>query len=260
MCGWRARARGRWGTAIAVRAATILIAPAAANAAGPLYGVVPQDGALPSRDDLNVMREGGVDGIRLMAHWGTVEPSPGERDWRTLEALVRETTERGIQHLLFLDGPPEWAARGEGRKCSGNACSVFAPKSKQARKAYAKFARAAENVSGMLAHLEEVRRVATAHGDSKVGLWITEIGWASGGPKREPYNKGNRGQARQLEKAHRKLAAKRRAFRLRGVFWYSWRDRPGGQRICAWCGRAGLRKVDGSAKPAWNAFVRMAAG
>jgi hypothetical protein len=51
---------------------------------------------------------------------------------------------------------------------------------------------------------------------------------------------------------------KRRAFRLRGVFWYSWRDTVGGDQICAWCGHAGLRNGDGSAKPAWDAFVKVA--
>jgi hypothetical protein len=79
---------------------------------------------------------------------------------------------------------------------------------------------------------------------------------ASGGPPQEPYVKGDAGQARLLEKAHDDLLRKRRAFRLRGVFWYSWRDKDGGDQICAWCGHAG----DGSAKPAWDAFVKVASG
>jgi Glycosyl hydrolase catalytic core len=423
-------------------------APSAASAADPVYGVVPQDGALPPRSELHLMRDGGVESIRLMAHWGTVEPAPGVRNWRTLDALVRETTERGIQPLLFLYGPAQWVVKRDGRKCAEAACAVIAPSSKSTRKAYARFAKAAvkrygpggdfwkppdlpvaragdapdastsqdgsvtvpcepielpgctpteppppgddgttpsptpppppppedpsdpdplptdppcgctvaqpvrvwqiwneqnspkyyapkvrvkgyarlvkatgkaiksvdpkaevmlggmwgpeslkrgkkkppvttyvdymkrlykvrgikkrfdslaihpysSNVSGMLAQMREARRVARAFGDRKVGLWITEIGWASGGPKREPYNKGDDGQAKQLKKAYRKLERKRRAFRLRGVFWYSWRDRPGGEEICAWCGHAGLLNLDGSPKPAWDAFVRMASG
>ena len=66
--------------------------------------------------------------------------------------------------------------------------------------------------------------------------------------------------ARLLEKAYDDLLRKRRAFRLRGVFWYSWRDKDGGDQICAWCGQAGLRNADGSAKPAWDAFVKVASG
>jgi hypothetical protein len=54
------------------------------------------------------------------------------------------------------------------------------------------------------------------------------------------------------------LFLKRRAYRLRGVFWYSWRDKLGGESICDWCGHPGLRHSDGSPKPAWDAFVRVA--
>jgi hypothetical protein len=42
------------------------------------------------------------------------------------------------------------------------------------------------------------------------------------------------------------------------VFWYSWRDLPEGDLICAWCGHSGLLNLDGSPKPAWDVFTRMA--
>jgi hypothetical protein len=60
--------------------------------------------------------------------------------------------------------------------------------------------------------------------------------------------------------AYSKLRRKRRAFRLHGVFWYSWGDKDGGDQVCARCGHAGLRNPDGSAKPAWDTLVRMASG
>jgi hypothetical protein len=426
--------------AIAATAATTLIAPGVASA-DPVYGVIPQSGGLPPRSELHMMRDGGVDSIRLMAHWGTVEPVPGARNWGTLDALVRETTERGLQPLPFLYGPPEWVLEKDGRNCGKTACAAIAPSSKASRRAYARFAKAAvqrygpggdfwkppdvplaradepadattsqeggieipcvdplvpcpdepgtgpppptpppppppgdpsdpdpgptdppcgctvaqpirvwqvwneqnspkyyapkvrvdgyarlvkatskaiksvdpkaevmlggmwgpeslkrsekkppvttyidymkrlyrvpgikkrfdslaihpysSNVSGMLAQIREARRVARAFGDRKVGLWITEIGWASGGPGDEPYVKGDSGQAKLLAKAYRELDQRRRAFRLRGVFWYSWRDLPEGDLICAWCGHSGLLNLDGSPKPAWDAFTRMAAG
>jgi hypothetical protein len=323
------------------------------------------------------MGQGGVDAIRLMAHWGTVEPTPGERNWGTLDALVRETTARGIQPLFVLYGPPEWAAHRDGNSCAGEECAIFAPRSNETQTAYANFARDlvqrygpggdfwtpaacgctvaqpirmwqlwneqnspkyyapkvnakeyaklvaksskaiksvdrkaevmlggmwgpeslkrgkkkppvttyidymkrlykvrgikkrfeslalhpySSSVGGMIKQLREARRVAKSAGDRKVGLWITEIGWASGGPPDEPYVKGDEGQAKLLENAYRKLERKRRSLRFRGVFWYSWRDRPGGDLICAWCGNAGLLNADGSPKPAWDAFVRMASG
>jgi hypothetical protein len=61
-----------------------------------------------------------------------------------------------------------------------------------------------------------------------------------------------------LAQALSKLARKRRTFRLRGVFWYSWLDKAGGESICEWCGHAGLRAKDGAAKPAWRAFAKVA--
>jgi polysaccharide biosynthesis protein PslG len=333
---------------------------------------------------MELMHKGGVDSIRLMAHWGSVEFAPGARDWGALDAIVRETTARGIQPLLFFYGPPDWAARVDGRECALD-CSIIPPSSKQTRQAFAQFARDAvarygpggdfweppaadpsqpppcqctfaqpvrvwqvwneqntpkyfapkvnvrkyaklvkatgkaiksadpdaevmlggmwgpeslkesekkppvtiftdymkrfyrvkgikkafdslaihpysANISGMLTQMREARRVAKANHDRKVGLWITEIGWASGGPSDEPYVVGDVGQAQQLTKAYNKLVAKRATFKLRGIYWYTWRDQPGGDAICAWCGHAGLRNVDGTPKPAWDAFVRLASG
>jgi exo-beta-1,3-glucanase (GH17 family) len=101
--------------------------------------------------------------------------------------------------------------------------------------------------------------VKKAH-DTSVGMWITEIGWASGGPKDEPFNKGKAGQAKTLKDAYKGFAKTSNKYRLRGVFWYSWRDKPGGDTICTWCGHAGLRAKNGTAKPAWDVFVKAAKG
>jgi hypothetical protein len=97
-------------------------------------------------------------------------------------------------------------------------------------------------------------------GDRDAGLWVSEIGWAAGGPKSNPYVKGLDGQARILTRALSTYQRKRRSLRLRGVFWYSWRDKKGGDTICEWCGHAGLRAKNGSEKPAWRAFIRLARG
>jgi hypothetical protein len=96
-----------------------------------------------------------------------------------------------------------------------------------------------------------------AHATS-LGMWITEIGWASGGPKKEPFNKGKAGQAKTLTDAYKGFRKHAGKYNLRGVFWYSWRDKPGGNLICTWCGYAGLRDKNGTAKPAWDAFAKVA--
>ena len=59
-----------------------------------------------------------------------------------------------------------------------------------------------------------------------------------------PYVKGLVGQARVLTRALSAYKRKARSFHLRGVFWYSWRDKKGGDAICDWCGHAGLRSEE----------------
>lgn len=344
-------------------------------AAKPIYGVVPQDGALPSRGDLDRMPRAGIDSVRLMASWAAAEPSPGTYEWGALDAMVRETTNRGLSPYLFLYGTPQWAARDDGHGCTGGGCAVFAPSSPATRAAFAAFAGAAAerygpggdfwapseygqtpchcsrprpvrvwqvwneqnspkyfapraDVGGYASLLEEsaeaikradpgaeivlggmwgprnagaavttvrryltelyrvpgieesfdavavhpyartsgrsldqveaTRRVIRRAGDPGAGLWVTELGWAAKGPKSNPYVKGLRGQARLLARTLGKLDRRARSFRLRGVFWYSWRDKAKGDSICDWCAHAGLRARDGSAKPAWRAFARVA--
>jgi hypothetical protein len=117
----------------------------------------------------------------------------------------------------------------------------------------------ASNTTASLAQLKVARRVAKKEGDRKVGTWITEIGWAADGPKSNPYVKGLDGQAELLRKTLKKFETLP-GYHLRGVFWYSWRDKAGGDLICEWCGYAGLRALDGSAKPAWDAFSALANG
>ena len=50
---------------------------ATARAATPDYGVSPQNGAVPSRAEVEEMAAGGVKQIRLLLHWGTVEATKG---------------------------------------------------------------------------------------------------------------------------------------------------------------------------------------
>jgi hypothetical protein len=113
------------------------------------------------------------------------------------------------------------------------------------------------NASASFAQLRSARRVLDQHGDNDAGMWVTEIGWAGRGPRDNPYVKGLSGQARTLTRALSEYKRARRSLNLRGVFWYSWRDKEGGDLICEWCGHAGLRTKNGAAKPAWRAFVRV---
>jgi hypothetical protein len=427
----------RW---IAPAAVALVLVLAGSASARTSFGVVPQDGALPSATDLETMRKGGVKTIRLMAYWPSAQPTEQRRyDWTTMDGLVRESVRHGLKPFFFFYGTPDWALRKDGRNCEPGACVTYPPSSRATRKAFAKFVAAAvkrygkggafwkkprsagrglasgllgpidpctvdptlpgcspppqtvcdldpslpgcappegpgttpppppppttppgpgeppcgctkahpirawqiwneqnspkyfapkvdvkkyakllkatsnkigkadrkadivlggmwgpksarkvvkpvsgylkrlyrirgsekwfdsiamhpysANVPSSLAQLNEARRVANKAGDKGAGIWVTEIGWASGGPPDEPYNKGTKGQAKMLKGALGKMKQRAKRYRLRGIFWYSWRDKAGGEKICAWCGNAGLRALDGSAKPAWTKFSKLA--
>jgi hypothetical protein len=109
------------------------------------------------------------------------------------------------------------------------------------------------------AQLRGIRDVARRSGDRGVGLWVTELGWASGGPRHQPLVKTPREQASLLRQSFEFLLRKRKAWHIRGVYWYSWRDTSSSAGICAWCPRSGLRTRAGTAKPAARAFRQVAA-
>ncbi len=401
------------GIAILVAAALLALATPA-GASKLQYGIVPQDGALPSTADLDMMPSGGIDSLRLMIPWGVVESTQGTYDWSSVDEMIRQLIQRGITPYPFLYGTPNWAAKQDGRPCNGGECAVYPPKSGQTRAEFAAFAGAAaarygpggdfwkapvtlpavgaaaddpgavncplpvicpppppppppppnppptgppcgctvahpittwqiwneQNspkyfapkaqprsyariltetsaairafdpnaqiiLGGMwgpnsakkvvmpvttylkklyavkgiersfdaiaihpyaadanesLDELESARRAVKKAHDSGVGMWVSEIGWAAGGPRKNPYVKGKAGQAKVLTRALSAYQRQRRSLHLRGVFWYSWRDKKGGNAICEWCGYAGLRAKNGSEKPAWKAFVRIARG
>jgi hypothetical protein len=116
----------------------------------------------------------------------------------------------------------------------------------------------AATLGGVKRQMKAARRIVKRAGDRNTSTWVTEIGWASDGPPQNPYVKGPEGQARLLTRSFSLLKRNRRTYRVRAVFWYAWRDKAGGGSICEWCGNAGLRDRDGSAKPSWDAFVRVA--
>jgi hypothetical protein len=112
------------------------------------------------------------------------------------------------------------------------------------------FARNARKLPGII---RDVRRVMRQRGDGRTGLWITEIGWGSA--RDTAFEKGPRGQARELRRAFRILKAGRRAWRVRRVFWFSWDDVNGS---CSFCDSTGLIRRNGRPKPAYGAYRSIA--
>lgn len=108
-------------------------------------------------------------------------------------------------------------------------------------------------VRGTLDQVETAREIADANGDD-AGLWVTELGWASGGKRREGLVKSRSGQARLLEQALELLDLNAEPWDIRAAYWYAWRDTEAGAGVCGWCPWSGLLDRIGNAKPAYTAL------
>ncbi|GAA5141900.1 hypothetical protein GCM10023340_04430 [Nocardioides marinquilinus] len=63
------------------------------------------------RRDLRAMRELGARRIRVDVSWAQVEPVEGQRDWTTVDRVVREARAAGLEVLGLLVYEPSWARR-----------------------------------------------------------------------------------------------------------------------------------------------------
>jgi hypothetical protein len=109
----------------------------------------------------------------------------------------------------------------------------------------------------LVSQLRGIRREMRRHRD-RAKIWITEIGWASGGPDKK-FTEGPAGQARRIDKTFRMAKAKRRSFGLRGIVYYMWQDAdpyPGFRDF--WGLHTGLLDKQGNEKPAMKPFRRHA--
>lgn len=111
-------------------------------------------------------------------------------------------------------------------------------------------------IRGVEFQVAAVRRMMRQGKDKRTKLWVSELGWSSSGPKGHTLTSTRRGQARLLRKAFELLLAKRRAWRLAGVNWFSWSDAPPELSSCAACPWTGLIEQDGTTKPAYRAFEK----
>lgn len=107
--------------------------------------------------------------------------------------------------------------------------------------------------------VRRLREVADDAGDQDAGLWITEVG-ASSDEGDNPLLRGLDGQADQLREAFDFFLAQQKAWDIRGVTWYSWRDISDPNQ-CDWCPGSGLfEEAELTPKPSWDAFVSYTGG
>jgi polysaccharide biosynthesis protein PslG len=115
----------------------------------------------------------------------------------------------------------------------------------------------AADAGGAIEAVAAARRLLDDN-DDDAAIWVTEIGWASDGP-RSPFTVGEGGQAGRIGALLAGLAARRRELGVRGVVYYDWKDAlpfPGGKDFFGL--HTGLLTIDGRAKPALAAFTRAA--
>jgi polysaccharide biosynthesis protein PslG len=103
--------------------------------------------------------------------------------------------------------------------------------------------------------VRETRQIMARFKDKKAKLWVTEVGWATGGVATALTVSPQR-QASYLRKTFGLLANNRKRMKIAGVVWYSWRDLPGG----VWFNHTGLFTQAFDPKPSWNAFVGLTGG
>ena len=116
----------------------------------------------------------------------------------------------------------------------------------------------ASSDSGVVAATEAVRQLLDEDGHAATRIWVTEIGWASGGPG-SSFTVGAVAQARFVLGALTTLGRLAPTLRLRGVVYFDWRDAPpypGG--INFWGLHTGLVSENGIGKAALSAFYQAA--
>ncbi len=116
----------------------------------------------------------------------------------------------------------------------------------------------AKTPRGVLAACTEARQLINRKRDRRAPLWITEVGWSTGGAGLDlsPYRATEAGQALDLERTFRLLLRHRRQLRLHRVFWHTWQDLAGSTQ--PWTTQMGLLRADGSPKPSLSAYAAFA--
>jgi len=106
------------------------------------------------------------------------------------------------------------------------------------------------DAAALRGEIENLRRVMSFNGDAATPLYMTEMGWGSASFESR-WERGPRGQARELDHAFALLTSNRRRWHIGGVWWFSWTDAPG---ACQFCDSAGLLTDRHEAKPSWYRF------
>ena len=89
----------------------------------------------------------------------------------------------------------------------------------------------------VLKAVTQTRLLMNRFKDSRTPIWLTEVGWATGGRK-TPLTVSFGKQANNLVRTYKLAASKRKSLGIEAVFWYSLKDVPGSSNL--WVDHAGL--------------------
>jgi polysaccharide biosynthesis protein PslG len=98
------------------------------------------------------------------------------------------------------------------------------------------------------------RKNLNAHRSARKPIWITELGWTTGGHDWAiaPFKATEAQQAQYLTQSFNKLIGARGELGLQRIYWHDWKDHP--DPDAAWLNMMGLLRADGSQKPAYSAY------
>ena len=117
------------------------------------------------------------------------------------------------------------------------------------------------NLFGIKAQIELARKQMRRAGDGRTPIWITELGWGSGGTNGSDLIKSRAGQKKMLRKSFNLILDRRGKWKIRHLLWFAWRDPDEPEDatgvICGWCATAGLLNRDLKTKPSFDQFRKI---
>jgi hypothetical protein len=104
-----------WLVAFAISAlGALALASSALAVPATFWGVVPQ--VAPSAEELQRLKRGGVDSIRVPVSWGSVQPTKrAGYDWSSTDSYVAAAVAAHIEVFPFLSTAPSWAVSVDRR-------------------------------------------------------------------------------------------------------------------------------------------------
>ncbi len=125
------------GILLAVVAVLGAAAPSQAAHSRHFHGVTST--SYPTVEQLQRLKLGGGDSVRVQLFWGAVEAVPGQFDWHVTDAVFGAGAQAGVRVLPVLWGSPAWATTANGHYAPGTP-PIYTP---EARSAWVRFLQAA---------------------------------------------------------------------------------------------------------------------